>query len=355
MASASVFSFASDRLLAGALATGLGALLASGLLVGAIVTLRFVRRLKEADARAVIERWRPRFVSALAGTPPAPHSLRHADAHGAIALLHELMLGIKGEGRGRLAAYARACGLEDWARRYSLTGRVRERLPAIAVLGHMESSASLATLERIVVDPNPVLSLAAARSTLAIDTARTAARVVQHAIAREDWPGARVLAILQDSAHEAVGHAVLVAFETVTRDRLVRLLSFARVVPAEKLWPVLHRLLETADMPEILSRTLRLVADPREAPRVRALLHHPEWIVRLAAVQALGRIATEADLPRLTTALSDSVWWVRQRAADALVRLPYFSRAQLERLHEVLSDRYARDALARAMAENSPA
>ena len=80
-------------------------------------------------------------------------------------------------------------------------------------------------------------------------------------------------------------------------------------------------------------------------------LSHGDARVRLAAVQTLARLASPEDLPRLTHALSDRAWPVRQAAADALAAAPFVDKPWLERLRASVSDRYAAEALGRAIAE----
>jgi HEAT repeat protein len=86
--------------------------------------------------------------------------------------------------------------------------------------------------------------------------------------------------------------------------------------------------------------------------RARERLAHPEWIVRVAAAQALRRIGAPEDLPRLSRLLGDGNWWVRHRAAQALCALPGVARAELQALAATLEDRFAADALAQALADS---
>jgi HEAT repeat protein len=101
----------------------------------------------------------------------------------------------------------------------------------------------------------------------------------------------------------------------------------------------------------IVTAALRLVNLPGSRGRVRALLAHQDWQVRVQAAKALGRIGDRGDVDRLAALLGDREWWVRYRAAEALVDLPWLARADLAALHASLTDRYAADMLSQAMAE----
>jgi HEAT repeat protein len=92
---------------------------------------------------------------------------------------------------------------------------------------------------------------------------------------------------------------------------------------------------------------------PQLLDAVRAMIVHPRWHLRMEAAKALGRIGLPDDLPRLEGLLGDAQWWVRYRAAQSIVRLPFLSRTELERLRARQTDRYARDILAHVLAERA--
>ncbi|BBI53633.1 hypothetical protein HORIV_60540 [Vreelandella olivaria] len=91
--------------------------------------------------------------------------------------------------------------------------------------------------------------------------------------------------------------------------------------------------------------------DRQDREVIEMALSHPLADVRVAALHALKRQSDVEDVAFFTLALGDSNWWVRQAAADALVALPGIDEARLGVLLEGLQDRYGRDALRRAMAE----
>jgi HEAT repeat protein len=184
-----------------------------------------------------------------------------------------------------------------------------------------------------------------------IDAPRAVRAMLPMIIARRDWPLARLVAVLQRGRGEAIAGVLIEAIGQAPAAELPRLLTIARILPPQRLAPTLRRILREHRDAEILARTLKLLADPRDAPLLREFLKHAEWTVRLAAVRSLGRVAREEDLPLLVEALADPIWWVRQRAAEAIVRLPFFDDALRERLCAPAADRYARDAVQRALAE----
>jgi len=345
------FDTGSDPLLAGVLVAALGALGAALLLVAWIVVLRLAGVASRARAARVTAQWRPRFAAAIADAAPQAVPARRRESRAVLGLFVQLALALQGPGAVRLAAYGHGCGLEQLALRLLKRRSTRDRLLAIEALGYLGDSTSAEDLLPMCEDAHPVVSLAAARALLRLDAAN-AFRVVPYAIVRTDWPAARLLPMLQQAGEPAVD-ALDAALREVAAGRLPRALTLARALPPPRAADMVRRFLADATDPEIIIACLKLLQDPRDADFARKATGHGNWAVRVAAVQALARVASEEDLPRLTEALGDPVWWVRQRAAEAIVRLPFFAPAQLEDLRRIVSDRFAGDALARAIAERA--
>jgi hypothetical protein len=320
-------------------------------MLAATLALRIGGRFVAAARRRSLEAWRPLFAAALAGDRVSPRPVRRGDARAVMLLFEQLAVSVRGEGTDRLAAFARRCGLARPALAALRRAPLGDRLLATSVLGHLGHAGAFDALAALARDRDPVLSVSAARALLLLEPARAAALVVQLAIRRADWSTARLVVALReaDSPYlwDPLGKALA---QSPARD-LPRLLELLAALPSDIASQLARPVLAANAEPAVLTACLRFVADPRDGNKVRALLGHRDRFVRLAAVQALGRIASEEDLPRLTHSLSDRVWSVRQAAADALVALPFVEQAWLERLRGHLSDRYAAEALGRAMAE----
>lgn len=351
MDSVSGFDISSDPLLSAVFVSALATLAVSGILVVCVLVLRWKTRLAEAFTARVDARWRPRFAAVIIGDAVPAERPGAGELHDVLSLWNQNAAAVKGPARERLAEYGRRCGFGEQAAALLARRSVHHRLLGLASLEHLADRTQFAVALPLATDPSPAVSLAAARAALRMDPVGALAALLPQMLEREDWPVTHLADALREGWQPAIGDRIARAFAEVPESHLRRLLSIARVVPAERIAPQVRAVLEGSRDPECLCAALRLVADPRDAPRVRSLLRHPAWAVRLAAVKALARIAFEDDVPRFIAALSDPEWWVRQRAADALVKLPFLDRAQLERLREVVSDRYAKDALARALAE----
>ncbi|MHC1604501.1 MAG: HEAT repeat domain-containing protein [Candidatus Methanofastidiosia archaeon] len=87
---------------------------------------------------------------------------------------------------------------------------------------------------------------------------------------------------------------------------------------------ILHRLDSTSDNElrthciEALGRMEYLDA----LPTLRTCLNDPDWRIRSAAINVLGKIGDDTIENELIENLNDNNWWVRYRAAEALFNLP---------------------------------
>lgn len=358
MASASGFGISSDPLLAAALVSALAALAASALLIAAVLALRWRTRAAHAAGERVRARWRPRFAAAALaaeGAGLAPETPGAAELRTVLELWNQATIGMKGAARERLAEFGRRCGFAAAAA--GLIGRraMQDRLLGLATLGQLAEKPQFSAVHALASDPRPAVSLAAARALIRIDAAEALVALLPQILDRADWPVARLADALREGSPDGVADLLALALERAPSRDQARLLALARIVPPTRIAPQVRAILAATKEPETLIAALKLVVDPRDAALVRPMLAHPDWPVRVAAVQTLGRIATREDLPALAGALADSSWWVRQRAAGAIVALPYLDAAEIEDLRARAPDPFAADALARAIAEKQVA
>lgn len=319
----------------------------------ALLRLRLVRR--ERRTKIILARWRPLLAMAAAGDLTQAPPIDATEAESLLPLWNQLRESVRGESVTSLDAYARSIGLDRAARKLLTSGNTRTRLLAINTLGHLGTAETAAELERYCRGDGAVVSLAAARALLRMDPARALPWLVPLMLERTDWPIARLAPMLRAADMARLELVLTGALPQVRGSALERLLLLAAVLPQERSSQWARTALEKSDSDAQTAAALRLVGDPRDAALVRRYLQHPAWQVRVRAVTTLGRIASAEDLPRLVRALADPEWWVRLRAAQTLARLPFLDSGQLARLRDSVSDRYARDALTQAMAEEHSA
>lgn len=341
----------SDPLLHAVLLTALAATAVSAGLLVAIVALRFRLIRRERRSKATLDRWRPLLAQAAAGDLSQAPPIDDAEGELLLPLWNQLRESVRGEAESSLDRFARHIGLDRTARALLASGKARARLLAINTLGHIGTAETEAELERFCRDDNAVVSLAAVRALLRIDSTRALPRLIGMMLERADWPIARLFPMLRAADTARLELVLANALPQAHGDTLERLLLIAGALPQERVSHWARTALDTSESDAQLAAALRLVSDPRDAPLVRRLLKHPAWQVRVRAVTALERVAGEEDLPRLVAALADAEWWVRLRAARSLARLPFLQTGQLARLRDSVSDRFARDALTQAIAE----
>ena len=91
------------------------------------------------------------------------------------------------------------------------------------------------------------------------------------------------------------------------------------------------------------------IASPDSTGRLQSLLTDDRWQVRAKSATSLGKISESSSVPLLRTALRDSNFWVRRNAASALTQIPDGKAALYQALDG--DDPYAADAAAEALAD----
>lgn len=237
--------------------------------------------------------------------------------------------------------------------------RVHRRLLALACFSHLAEERHWGVVVPFVASSNSIESLAAAQALVAMNPTRGMCLLVPFYVKRKDWARLRFSALCQQAGREATGPAVLSALQQASHPRIAGLMAW--VEPAKAAAWARNSLLKAPDTSELDSEQRDVICaalhclgelrDSRDRELIQAALNHPLADIRVAALDALKRQSSIDDDACFTLALSDANWWVRQAAADALVTLPGVDEERLNALLEGLQDRYGRDALRRAMAE----
>jgi hypothetical protein len=340
-----------DPVLAVAFWVGIVALGLTLLLGLQIIRLRISLRRRQARSARALARWRPLLSAAIAGDPPRelPALLPSERLH-FIKLWVHLQSSLRGDAAGTLNDIAHRLGLERDARSMLMRRARDERLLATLMLGHLREHAAWPELQRLAGSSvDQTLALTALWALVRIDPDAAAAYLTPLFIESDDWAMSHVAGVLKEASASVAG-VLLALLPDLPRERLGRALRVADALRVEVPDTLLERALDD-DAVAIITAALRLVNLPGSRGRVRALLAHADWQVRVQAAKALGRIGDRGDVERLAGLLGDREWWVRYRAAEALVDLPWLGRADLDALRASLTDRYAADMLSQAMAE----
>ncbi|WP_420476196.1 HEAT repeat domain-containing protein [Noviherbaspirillum sp. ST9] len=345
-----VFSTLSDPFLLAAFLTGLGALGLTLLLGAQIVILRMSLRRRERLERAVIAKWRPLLMAALADAPPESlPALPGRERLPFLRLWLHLHLSVRGEASEALNEVGYRLGCDRIARDLLNNGNRAERLLGVLVTGHLRDKSAWHDILQLASAPDSATSLQALWALVQADADKAMREMMPVLLRREDWALPQVANILQD-AQDICARYLSDALLQLEARHLVRALHLAEAlrvtIPAAQLATLLH-----GDNTELVIAALRLAQDPVLLDDVRARLAHPEWRVRVHASKALGRIGDHSDIPRLQGMLGDRQWWVRYRAAQALVGLPFMRAGEAEALVAASGDRFAADMLRHVLSE----
>lgn len=351
-----VFGTVSDPFVAAALWSAVGALGTSLLLLATIGVIRWRLLSRLAREARLGKRWNPLIAECAERVPERLPRVVERDAMTVLLLWTQAQETLRGDAQRNLNALAMRVGLAAHAERLLRSGNARDELLAIVVFGHLRDRGKVELLERLVTDGGPLASLAAAHALLRVDQSRGIASLLAAAARRDDWAVGQVAAILMDADPARVAVHLAAAIRAERRapgegPGLPQLLRLHGTAKAEEMRATIQEVLALAADPEALSAALAALWHPADADRARERLEHPEWIVRLAAAQALQRLGAREDLPRLARMLTDGNWWVRRRAAQALCALPGVSTKELHGLAASLADRFGGDALTQALAD----
>ena len=316
-----------------------------------VLVMRDRNRTRERRRARVFATWRPLLFEHLLGGASALPPLPARDEEDFLLLWNQLQDGVRGEARARLNALAESVGAHAAARRLLSRGTALGRLLAIRTLGQLGRAADYDDVARYLDERRCYLCLAAARALMHIDVRRAPDDVLQRLPARPDWPVPLFATALSEANPERLGAQFRALQGRLSPAELVRLLPLTSLLAGPFADATLADLLTASVDPEVVCAVLRAVRGPALLDHVRRACTHPVWAVRTQAAAALGRVGGSGDRDALLALLKDRQWWVRYRAAQALTSGRFGPVAEIVELADRLQDRFARDIVAHALAE----
>ncbi len=333
---------------------GVCVVIASLLLLIAILLIRqWVARGERIHRRAA-EQWRKILLEAASGAPVTAPSLPRSEEPGFFDVWNELhdASGETAAAHQGMARVAAQVGLEDRLYRAIGQGAFHNRIMAIIAAGHLKSDKPFDKLAGLLGDNSPIVSLSAARALMKIDPERAVRLVVPRIVDRNDWVDGGIAQMLGEAGPELVGPELSVTTLQVNDSVASRLVRFLAGIDPNAAMPVIHKILAEAHDEHLVSTCLQVMSDGTELDAVRNLLRHPRWHVRMHAATAVGRFGVPQDVHNLQPLLEDPQWWVRYRSAQALRKL-VGAGEDMQRIRDGLSDRFARDILEHVIAEQT--
>ncbi len=219
-----------------------------------------------------------------------------------------------------------------------LTARLKNNSPDVAAaaavaLGHVGNAAAVNALQDVLKSaPDDVRSAAAEGCVLAAETAFTAGRAADavalyDTVRKADVPKQRVLEATRGAilARQEQGIDVLVEqLRSTDRDFYRIALSTAREFPGSKVDQVLANELKTAK-PPIAALIITAMADRPQTvilPAILAAAEKGDKLVRLAAIEALGRVGNVSCLASLLEVALENDDDLVKSSKTALADLP---------------------------------
>ncbi len=352
------FSTPSDPVLQLVVWISLALLVLVLLLLLQITLLRFNLIARTAREQRFLQVWRPLLAATIAGEYVTLPPLLKDDGINFLKLWNHLQESLRGDAKTLLNKLAIRCGMLPYAHKLLGKKELRLQLLALNTLGHLVDRSAWDGILLLARRPDPLLSLAAVRALFQIDTNATLKDLRNELLEREDWPAAQLAIQLQEIGTQStfailVDDAMQLANSTAPAElgQLKRLVNLLEVAPYQQVILAIRSILSVTKDDEIVAQCLKFLREPSDIPAVYHHLDHPNWVVRLQATRALGRIGSTQDWPRLTALLSDPVWWVRYRTAQALVELIRGNTRVMAEMRAHLGDQYALDMMDMVIAE----
>lgn len=321
------------------------------LLLIQVISIRIYGVYQHRSERIGRKIWRPILAEMMQSYPENIPKLQRKHRHVFLHEWNKFYFMLRGETTGRLQKLSRQQGLDVIARKYIDNNNMRKKLLGIVTLGHMQEISIWNNLIDFVHSEHSILSLTAAQALVDINSKDAMQFLIPHIIKRRDWPLARVAMMLNSTSSEQLVKMLNKAIDEASEDEIPHILQF---LSSSHFDPAINKLCErlgNSDDNRIIAACIKIIKDEHGLKLARKHASNPEWYIRLHVATVLGRMGLQEDVKLLTRLMSDPEWWVRYRSAQSLAQMPFIDAAELEKIHDHLQDRYARDILQQVISE----
>ncbi len=229
-----------------------------------------------------------------------------------------------------------------------------KRLRSCRMLGLLESGSSADAITRALLDPNPKVVSAAIIALGEIREEKTVPSLLRlfsvcsfpHA-----WLIAAILSFFDKGIYEPM--KPYLKLNTLPEKKLILLLRVAGELQLVESIEELKALYTESNSLDVRIASLNAIGRLNDLFAVKTILDalsHSEWQVRATACRIVGEMSLKGAAYRLIPLLKDSNFYVRRNAANALINLGKIGiTATLAYLD--VDDRYARDMIAQTLIE----
>lgn len=302
-------------------------------------------------------RWKPVLMHALYGEILPIPTLKKHECIWLIVEWNKIYETFKGESTNNLDSLKNHIDIMRVMKSLLKSKKYNQKILGILFSGHTKNTESWLYLSELIKDRSPIVSLLSARSLMKINKENAITIFLKGITDRKDWPIDRVIDIYRKHKTHRADRIVAGKINAAQRNRNIHAMS--QLIP---LLPYINRrytfaikkkLFENPIDDKVISELIKLIDSPFDLPYLNQFCWSDRWHVRLHAINAYGRVATEEQLPVFEEFLSDSEWWVRYRSAEALIDSRIVDTEYLITLSQNHPDRYARDMLTYVLAERN--
>jgi hypothetical protein len=336
---------------------GMGAMASAVLVLCAVLLTHCLVLIRQQQCERFHVLWNPLLTQSLVEIPHGLPALRSGEARLFLQSYNYLHESVCGDAVVNLDRVMRQVGADRAAKQMLRRRRLSDRLIAVVALGHLRDRSVWDELCGLVASRSPELSLAAGRALILIDAEAALTLLTPFLGSRTDWSFVKVASMLNEAGPEMAVRSLAPAALAASPDVAVRMVRCLEATGSPTALTTVRQIIGREDVTdELIVACLRCFSrsgGPQDVDLVRARLSDPNWLIRLHAVVALGKMGTGDDVRRLIERLEDDEWWVRYRAAEALAGFPFVSLDTLSSLHTQHHDQEVRAILAPFIAYRS--
>lgn len=325
------------------------------LLLIQVIILRFNHRRQSKLRSRFIDVWRPLLVSLIYEQSLNPPKLKPHELEWLLVEWNSLLEKLSGDAAIRMRELFDTLGIHREIDRMLYANSYSKLLLVVVFVGHVGYQPAWNRLKIHLDHPSPIISILAARSMMKIDARRSNKVFLEYAATRKDWPTDRFIDLFKRNreTHTATAIAVAIRKAHMARqvDYLTRLIPLLTFVERKEASAIKEMIFYNPLDDKVVSELLKLVDSPLETRFVYQYCWSDRWHVRMHALAAFGRIATDKHYEVFYEALSDPQWWVRYRAVEGFIDSRIITLADLKKIGKEHSDRYARDMITHVLAE----
>lgn len=319
-----------------------GILALNVLTVFGVALLRWRLWHRNQSHQQFLDTWRPLLMQQALGELNSPlPTLDPQDLITFLNLWNYLHDSLRGNAIEQLNTLAFSLHIPEQAQHMLTRGRMREKLIALHTLGNLAWRPAWEQLVQLALEDSPVLSFSAFRAMMRISPLAALPLLGDHLReGKSHWSRAKLSGTLNRVGNSAqLADALIEEALKSPEPVAAELVRYLGVIHGVASLPKLRILLGLAQSTELQAACLSVLGELNDfysLDVIRSHCTHADWVVRLQAVQALGKVGLDADIALLTGCLQDPSWWVRYRAALALGNLPGMTSARLLGLRGII-------------------